>query len=246
MTKLKANAGCAELPSVSITKDWFVRATRLPMQEGPEQFCRFGPQGTDPFLAALPEQPDVSRRLKVEMFCTNVQSFLDTRSGVVKEAQQCMVSLSQQSRLIGLRQDGRNLFLLQITDSSFRFFLRRDAKHLGTLSCRGWLAIGYKKKETSHCRKPTVTSGDRGSTPGFDVLKKRDHFSGSQIVERKFCNRTPGPVRREAKEQTPGIPIGEDRVARSIALLRQPVMKEPVEKRGKRIVHHDEISFPCG
>jgi hypothetical protein len=78
------------------------------------------------------------------------------------------------------------------------------------------------------------------------VLKESDHFSGSQIVERKLCNWPSGPIRGEAKEQAPGIPIGEDRVARSIALLYQPVMKEPVEKRGKRIVHHDEISFPCG
>jgi hypothetical protein len=54
MTKLKANAGCAEFPPVSITKDWFVRTARLPMQEGSEQICRFGPQGTDSFLAALP------------------------------------------------------------------------------------------------------------------------------------------------------------------------------------------------
>jgi hypothetical protein len=91
---------------------------------------------------------------------TNVQSFLDTRSGVVKEAQQGVVTLPQQSRLIRLRQNGRNLFLLHVTDGSFGFFLRRDAKHLGTLSCRGWLAIGYKEKETSHCRQPTVTSGD--------------------------------------------------------------------------------------
>ena len=87
MTKLKANAGCAELHSVSITKGWFVRTSRLPMQERPVGGCRFGPQGTDPFLTALPEEPDVSRRLKVEMFWTNVQGFLDTRSGVVKKAQ---------------------------------------------------------------------------------------------------------------------------------------------------------------
>src|SRR5580700_7061242 len=106
------------------------------MQKGPEQICRFGPQGTDSFLAALPGEPDVSRRLKVEMFWTNVQSFLDTRSGVVKEAQQRMVTLPEQSRLVGLRQNGRNLFLLQVTDSSCGLFLRRDAKHLGTLSSR--------------------------------------------------------------------------------------------------------------
>jgi hypothetical protein len=61
MTKLKANAGCAEFPPESITKDWFVRTTRLPIQEGSDQICRFRPQGTDPFLAALPGEPDVSR-----------------------------------------------------------------------------------------------------------------------------------------------------------------------------------------
>src|ERR1700733_3130037 len=130
------------------------------------------------------------------MFWADVQCLLNARPGVVEESQQCVVTLPQQSLLIGLRQNGRHLLLFQVTDGSFGFFLRRDAKHVTTLCSRGWLSIGYEEeeKETSHGRQPAVTSGDRGPASGFDVLKKRDHFSGSQIVERKFCNRTPGPV----------------------------------------------------
>ena len=76
------------------------------------------------------------------MFWTDIQGFLNTGPGVIKEAKQRMIALAQQSRFVGLRQNGRNLFLLQITDRAFGFFLRRDMKDLCTQGCRGGLAIG--------------------------------------------------------------------------------------------------------
>jgi hypothetical protein len=76
------------------------------------------------------------------MFWTDIQGFLNTGAGVVKEAKQRMIALAQQSRLIGLRQNGRNLFLLQITDRAFGLLLGGDMKDLCAQACRGRLAIG--------------------------------------------------------------------------------------------------------
>ena len=60
------------------------------------------------------------------MFWTDIQGFLNTGPGVIKEAKQRMIALAQQSRFVGLRQNGRNLFLLQITDRAFGLLLGGD------------------------------------------------------------------------------------------------------------------------
>jgi hypothetical protein len=81
-----------------------------------------------------------------------------------------------------LRQNGGNLFRFQVRDRPFRFFLRWNAEHLGTLSGRGRLAIGYEQEKTPQRRQSAVAGGDRSAAGGFDMLKKREDLRGGQVI----------------------------------------------------------------
>ena len=89
----------------------------------------------------------MSRRLKVEMFWTNVQSFLDTRSGVVKEAQQRMVTLQQRQLQAQAQRVDHLLARLQTQRPQAR--LARDRERLLHLQHR----LGAVLREQSQLRQ---------------------------------------------------------------------------------------------
>src|SRR5438046_5663385 len=92
LLQLEANAGSAKGMSIPVYEDGFVVLARLPFQKSFQQVDSLGPKGRDSFLALFAEQANVKGGLQVKVARREVQGLLDTRSGVVKDRAQDVIT----------------------------------------------------------------------------------------------------------------------------------------------------------
>src|SRR2546429_349329 len=130
LLQLEANAGSAKGMSIPVYEDGFVVLARLPFQKSFQQVDSLGPKGRDSFLALFAEQVNVKGGLQVKVARREVQGLLDTRSGVVKDRAQDVITLALALRAIRFSENCCDLIFVQRTHGTFRGFFRGNTQNL--------------------------------------------------------------------------------------------------------------------
>src|SRR2546429_7154437 len=109
-----------------------VQTCALPIsfQKSFHQVDSLGPKGRDSFLALFAEQVNVKGGLQVKVARREVQGLLDTRSGVVKDRAQDVITLALALRAIRFSENCCDLIFVQRTHGTFRGFFRGNTQNL--------------------------------------------------------------------------------------------------------------------
>ena len=105
----ESKPGGSELRPIAIRKHRLIRSPREPSEQCPEKLRRFRPDWRYAFLAALPHQCHLSRRVQVQVLWPNVERLLYSCSRVVEEGDQRMIALPFQFRPIRVREERGDL-----------------------------------------------------------------------------------------------------------------------------------------
>ncbi len=125
-----------EWSAISTDENRFVFCPWLAPKQRPDQCRGLWPQGTESLLAALPEEANAGRRLETYISRAHVQSFLNTRSGVVQEMKERVVTLPFRTVGIDRTDDALDLARLEMGRRAHHGTLRRDVQDGRTLGNR--------------------------------------------------------------------------------------------------------------
>src|SRR5215471_6120534 len=238
LLQLEPNASGTQRFTITVNEYSLVVGSRTSFQQGFEEINRLLPKGAGPFFTPFSNEPNLSRGLPADRAWAQIQCFLNPRTGVVKKSEQGMVSLALDGKTVWCRQDGGDFVGFEICKLAFCCPLHRDTEHFCALPCRQRLVTHEEAKKAVDRCETAVTCPDRDLAIIFEVLQKCQHFGCGEVRKPKSLDWLVLRGGRMPEEQTPGIAVRNDRVMRSVALLHQPLMKETVQKLGKRELAH--------
>jgi hypothetical protein len=210
--EFEAHTGGAQGFAEAIHEERLITGPRLSLEQRREEIHCFWPQRTNSLLPAFSEQGHLCGRAEADGLRTQIQRLLDSRSRVVEQRKQHMITLPFQSRPIGLLQDRRNLLGIEVVDLTRGPFFRWDVQDFGALRDRGGFTLSNEPEEAAQGRQPAVPRSDCDFSVLLCVLKERQHLLRGEIFDEKIANRASFSAGDEPQEEPPGIPIGFYRV----------------------------------